>query len=170
MPDDRDGDGGDDGNVIYLPNVKNIEVFKNTPESRPAERSKPEPTEGRRWRPAIILAALAFTAAMLVATGPWGDLATLGDVAGPLGRDLLVLAAIAGVLMLGAAVARKKRPARQRELRRPRTRTREAPGDRLMELHVWCEFEIDHEPTMIEALETCLENLYDDEERQGWRG
>ena len=148
MPDDRDGDD----NVVYLPNITNIDV-PFPAGNEPADRPKPKPA--RRWRPVIILAAVAFVAAMMVATGSWGD--------------LLVLAAIAGVIVLGAALTRK-RPARQRELRRPRSRVREARGDRLMELHVWAEFEIDHEPTMIEALETCLENLYDDEEREGWRG
>ena len=39
-----------------------------------------------------------------------------------------------------------------------------------MELHVWCEFEVDHEPSMIEAVEMCLENLYEDEDREGWKG
>ena len=167
MPDDRDGDGGDDGNVVYLPHIKNIEVFEDTPGSRPTGRRKPKPT--RRWRSAVILAAVAFVAAMLVAAGPWDSLTALCDVAASLGGELLVLAAIAGVIILGAALARK-RPARQRELRRPRIRTRKAPGDRRMELHVWCEFEIDHEPTMIEAVEAVLANLYEDQEREGWRG
>ena len=167
MPDDRDGGGDDDGNVVYLPRTKTIEVFKDTPKTRQAERSEPAPT--RRWRPAIILATLAFVAAMLVALEPWGDLPAPGDVAASLGRDLLVLAAIAGVLVLGAALARKRgRP--RRGLRRPPARIREARGDRRMELHVWCEFEVGHEPTMVEALETCLANLYDDEERESWTG
>ncbi len=39
-----------------------------------------------------------------------------------------------------------------------------------MELHVWCEFEIDHEPTMIEAVEAVLADLYEDEERRSWSG
>ncbi len=108
-------------------------------------------------------------AAMLVATGPWGGLPALGDVAAYLGRDLLTLAVIAAVLVLGAALARKrKRP--QRGLRRPRTRTREARDDRRMELRVWCEFTIGHEPTMIEAVEAVLTDLYEDEERQSWSG
>ncbi len=152
MPDDRDGNGGGDGNVVYLPHIKNIHVFP-AGGGRPAGRPKPRPA--RRWRSVIILAAVAFVAAMMVATGSWGD--------------LLVLAAISGVIVLGAALTRK-RPARQRELRRPRSRVREARGVRQMELHVWVEFEIDHEPTMIEALEMCLENLYDDEERESWTG
>ena len=162
MPDDRD----DGDNVIYLPNITNIDVFP-AGGGRPAGRRKPKPT--RRWRPAIILAALAFVAAMLVATGPWGSLPALGDVAAFLGGDLLTLAAIAGVIILGATLARKRRRP-QRGLRRPRTRTREAPGDRRMELHVWCEFEIDHEPTMIEAVEAVLADLYEDEERRSWSG
>ncbi len=148
MPDDRDGDD----NVVYLPHIKNIDV-PFPAGNAPADRPKPEPT--RRWRPVIILAAVAFVAAMVVATGSWGD--------------LLVLAAIAGVIVLGAALTRK-RPARQRELRRPRSRVREARGDRRMELHVWCEFEIDHEPTMIEAVEAVLADLYEDDERRSWSG
>ena len=151
MPDDRD----DGDNVVYLPNITNIDVPFPAVDA-PADRPEPEPKPARRWRPAVIFAAVAFVAAMVVATGSLDG--------------LLVMAAIAGVLVLGAALAGKERPARRRQPRRPRARVREARGDRLMELHVWCEFEIDHEPTMIEALETCLENLYDDEERQGWRG
>ena len=103
--------------------------------------------------------------------GHWGSLTALGDVAAPLGRDLLVLAAIAGVLVLGAALAGKRRRP-QRELRRPRTRTREVRDDQhIMELHVWCEFAAtDHEPTMIEAVEAVLTDLYEDEERRDWSG
>ncbi len=149
MPDDRDD--GDNG--VYLPNITNIDV-PFPAGNAPADRPKPKPT--RRWRPVIILAAVAFVAAMMVATGSWGD--------------LLVLAAIAGVIVLGAALAGKKRPARQRELRRPRSRVREARGDRRMELHVWCEFEIDHEPTMIEAVEAVLADLREDQERRSWSG
>lgn len=149
MPDDRDG--GD--NVIYLPQTKNIDVFP-AGGRHPAARRKPRPT--RRWRSVIILAAVAFVAAMMVAMGSW--------------NDFLVLAAIGGLIVLGASLARKKGPRPRRGLRRPRARVREARGERRMELHVWCEFEVDHEPTMIEAVEMCLENLYDDEEREQWTG
>ena len=150
MPDDRDG-GGD--NVVYL--TPRILLTKNTPESPPADGGEPKPT--RRWLSAVILGAVAFVAAMLVAMGAW--------------TGILVMAAIAGVIVLGAALTRKRRrPKPRRGLRRPRARVREAEGDRRMELHVWCEFEIDHEPSMVEALETCLENLYDEEERESWTG
>ncbi len=162
MPGDRD----DGDNVIYLPQTKNIDVFP-TGGGRPAGRRKPKPT--RRWRSAVILAAVAFVAAMLVAAGPWDSLTALGDVAASLGGELLILATIAGVIILGAALTRKRRRP-HRELRRPRIRTRKAPGDRRMELHVWCEFEIDHEPTMIEAVEAVLADLYEDEERRNWSG
>ena len=108
MPDDRDGDD----NVVYLPQTKNIDVFP-AGRGRPAGRRRPRPA--RRWRPAIILAALAFMAAMLVALEPWGSFTAPGDVAAYLGGDLLVLAFIAGVLVLGAALARKRRR-RQRGL------------------------------------------------------
>ena len=148
MPDDRD----DRDNVVNFPNVKNIDV-PLAGGGRPADRAKPRPAW--RWRSGIILAAVAFVVAVVVATGSWGD--------------LLVLAAIAWVIVLGAALAGKKRPGPQRGLRRPRARVREARGDRLMELHLWVEFEIDHEPTMIEAAEVVLANLYE-EEREAWRG
>ncbi len=85
MPDNHDGDD----NVIHFPKTTTIDVpfpAGNAPEEGP----KPRPT--RRWRPVIILAAVAFVAAMMVATGSWGD--------------LLVLAAIAGVIVLGAALTR----------------------------------------------------------------
>ena len=149
MPDNHDGDD----NVVYLPQIKNIDV-PMAAGGRPARRPKPRPT--RRWRRAIILAAVAFVAAMMVALDMW--------------NDLLVLAAIAGVIVLGAALAGKKRAGPQRGLRRPRSRVREARGDRRMELHVWCEFEIDHEPSMIEAVEAVLADLYEDEERRSWSG
>ena len=74
-----------------------------------------------------------------------------------------------GVIIVGAALTRKRRRP-QRGLRRPRTRTREARDDRRMELRVWCEFTIGHEPTMIEAVEAVLTDLYEDEERQSWSG
>ncbi len=149
MPDDRDGDD----NVVYFPQIKNIDV-PLAGGGRPAGRPKPRPA--RRWRPAVILAAVAFVAAMLVATGSLDG--------------LLVMAAIAGVIVLGAALTRK-RPARQRELRRPRTMTRQAPGDSLLELHVWVEFwATEDEPTMIEAVEAVLQNLYEDQERRDWTG
>ena len=151
MPDDRDGG---DGNIVNFPNVKNIEVFEDAPKGRPGGRRRPRPT--RPWRSAVILGAGAFVAAMLVAMGAW--------------TGMLVMAAIAGVIVLGAALARKRRPRPRRGLRRPRARIREAEGDRRMELHVWIEFEVDHEPSMVEALETCLENLYENEERQEWTG
>lgn len=144
---------GDDDNIVNFPQTTNIDVpFAG--KRRSPGREKPRRT--RRGRPAVILAAVAFVAAMLVATGSLDG--------------LLVMAAIAGVIVLGAALARKRGPGPRRGLRRPRARVREARGDRRMELHVWCEFEVDHEPTMIEALETCLENLYDDEEREEWAG
>ena len=147
-------DNRDDGdNVVYLPNITNIDV-PFPAGNAPAGRPKPRPA--RRWRPVIILAAVAFVAAMLVATGSLDG--------------LLVMAAIAGLIVLGAVLAGKKRAEPQRGLRRPRARVREARGDRRMELHVWCEFEIDHEPSMTEALEICLENLYDDQEREQWTG
>lgn len=148
MPDSRD----DGDNIIHFPKTTTIDV-PFPAGNAPADRPKPRPA--RRWRPAVIMAAVAFVAAMLVATGSLDG--------------LLVMAAIAGVIVLGAALTRR-RPEPKRELRRPRARVREAPGGRLMELHVWCEFEVDHEPTMIEALETCLENLYADEEREQWTG
>ena len=153
MPDDRNGGGKDDSNVVYLPQTKDIDVFP-TGAGRPAGRRRAKPT--RRWRSAVILGAVAFVAAMLVATGEW--------------TGMLVLAAIAGVIVLGASLTRKRGPGPRRGLRRPRARIRDAEGDRRMELHVWCEFEVDHEPSMIEAVEMCLENLYEDEDREGWKG
>ena len=150
MPDDRDGED----NVVYLPHTKDIDVFPAA-KGRPAGRRRARPA--RRWHSAVILGAVAFVAAMMVATGSWDG--------------MLVMAAIAGVIVLGAALARKKGPTPRRELRRPRTLTRQAPGDSLLELHVWVEFwATEEEPTMIEAVEAVLQNLYADEERGQWTG